>query len=145
MSRSKLSYLKQIACAGAMVVGLLGSAHAQSAPMDVSKFPVPPMQAGPGGVKTGGMVGRYKEIAPQFTANEWYAFRCEGNSWYFDGTNYWMYAWDFDTGAWASYGVNSPFIASAQATLQEACRNGAVYYVYITNSGGSYDIIQVGD
>ena len=52
MIRSKLSYLSQIACAGAMVFGLLGAAQAQQSGMDPSKLPVPAIRQGAPGTGT---------------------------------------------------------------------------------------------
>ncbi len=142
MLRSKLSYLSQTACAAAMVFGLLGAAHAQVGPqpMDPSKIARPALRPGEAATH----IAKSNANAPNI-ATGWYAFRCSADTWYWDGTNYWIYAWDFDIGVVVYSGINSPFQTAAEAILIHACRNGSVYFVYVYNTGGGVSDIQVGN
>lgn len=130
MTGSRLSYLKGIACAGAMAVGLLGLSQAAQAaqassplnPSNVAK------QVRPGNAH----VGNSKD----FNGNGIYVRHCYEAVWYDNGSGtYFVIAYNLEgDGESSSMPYAGSGNSSAQNTLLQICHNGGAYYIDIIGS-----------
>lgn len=131
--------LKSIGLAAFFAGCSLGVAMAQTPHFDPAELKAlvkkPPGAAAPSGSGSGKLAGT-PAAAP---AAGWNTGHCWTSIWQYDGTNYYIYAFNVAGDYYYSY-INSPLISSLQSTLLDVCRTGQQYGVYLNSDGAIIDV-----
>jgi len=138
-----------IVLATALFVGVLGSTHAQQAPIDASKLmsQIRHFAVGPIGTITGTGVIPANTIAPNTVApativNGANYRHCYAAIWYTDQTYHYIFAYNTEGDVVYAY-INAAYATSMMTSIQEICRSGHAYYAWYNSGYSPYSVYQI--